>query len=107
MKVAPFFRNQFSCLETGKRPAPKVCKDCSVNAVERSNQSCNPCRVIRHEAKMEANRLRAKAACAPVPRIDSISDLGHAARRAGLTVADIEAIYPPLSPTEERLMNHG
>ena len=105
MKAIPNLRNHFTCLETARRPMLKVCRACGVNAVDRAGSRCNPCNVEAYDAKREAMRLRGFKAKPRVP--ETLIDLGRAARRAGLTVADIEELCPPLSPADERLMNHG
>jgi hypothetical protein len=86
----------------------KVCRRCGENAVRHRNAYCCPCHAEIHEASQEADRQRARAHKQRLARErDEILQLGRAARAAGLSIADIDAMTVRMSPEEERLMSHG
>lgn len=63
MAVAGFYRNQFSCLETGargKRP-PRHCVRCGVGIDNKGGKrSCSPCSDVRLKESIAARRKRIK-----------------------------------------------
>ncbi|MFA5951508.1 MAG: hypothetical protein WC807_14610 [Hyphomicrobium sp.] len=112
MAVSQFFRNEHARLETGKAPATRVCTRCRLNAVNGRDRTCGPCQVDAHDRRQAAIKARSLVRAQSKPqkaRIEpeSVHQLGRAARRAGLTLADLNAMDPPLSPEDERLLSHG
>lgn len=111
MAVNPALRNTFTSLETGKVRRPRLCTRCGEGEPRPRGRLCGPCSADRYDERLAANRARIKAISAERRALrqdrDSISDLGNAARRAGLTVALIDTMDPPLTPEEERLLSHG
>lgn len=86
----------------------KRCRRCGGGSVHHRNAYCSECRVAIFEAANEADRHRARMRKQRLARErDEILQLGRAARAAGLSVADIDAMAVPLSPEDERLMSHG
>lgn len=111
MAVSQFFRNEHTRLDTGKA-LTKACQRCGINAVVGRSYTCGPCQVEAHDRRQEAARARSNNRGQSKPRPaavepESIHQLGRAARRAGLTVAEIEAMFPPITPEDERLLSHG
>ena len=114
MAVSQFFRNEHTRLEIGEAQA-KACQRCGINAVVGRNRTCGPCQVEAYErtaAAVRARGLTRKQGQKPPAKIkkaepESVHQLGRAARRAGLTVAELDAMDPPLSPEDERLLSHG
>jgi hypothetical protein len=113
MAVHQSLRNEFTCLEAGARQQPRVCTRCKENEVVNRARLCGPCQVVRYEECKQARLDRANGSyrkqikAPPKVKFDTIHDLGHAARKAGLTVAAIEAMAPRFTPEEERLLDHG
>lgn len=111
MAVSQFFRNENTRLEAGKSASARVCTRCRLNAVVGRSYTCGPCQVDAHNRRQEAVRVRGLArkqgfkpsAKIEKPQPESVHMLGRAARRAGLTVADLNAMDPPLSAAARRV----
>lgn len=98
MGISPLTR-----LEAVRRLHVKTCARCRESRVARKGALCGPCHIIRHEERAEAARQHGRRD--QIKRTHLVA-LGRAAQRAGLTIADIEAMAA-VSPEEERLMSHG